>query len=51
MLKATSETLSSLEQKSALVRFIDHVPDNEEVSELLENLQEAINDYQVCSLP
>jgi len=50
-LKTIGETLGSLEQKSALLRFTDHVQDNEEVSGLLEDLQEAINDYQVCSRP
>ena len=48
-LKATEETLQLLYQKSALVRFTDHVQDNEDVSGLLEDLQEAINVYQVCS--
>ena len=47
-MKSTEGTLRSLNQKSALLTFIDHVPDNENVSRLLEDLQEAINDYQVC---
>ena len=47
-LKTTEETLQSLYEKSALIRFTDHVQDNEDVSGLLEDLQEAINDYQVC---
>ena len=49
--KNIGETLESLKQKSALVRFTDHVQDNEEVSGLLEDLQEAINDYQVRPPP
>lgn len=48
-LKTTEEALRSLHQKSALLRFTDHVQDNGDVSGLLEDLQEAINDYQVCS--
>ena len=47
-MKNTEETLRSLHQKSALLTFIDHVRDNKDVSGLLEDLQEAINDYQVC---
>ncbi|KAF9786263.1 hypothetical protein BJ322DRAFT_775760 [Thelephora terrestris] len=46
-LTATEETLQSLTQKSALLRFTDHVQDNEDVSGLLEDLREAINDYQM----
>lgn len=48
-LKTTEETLRLLYEKSALLRFTDHVRDNKDVSGLLEDLQEAINDYQVCS--
>ena len=46
-LKTVEETLRSLHQKSVLLRFTDHVQDNEDVSGLLEDLQEAISDYQV----
>ena len=47
-MRNTEETLQSLYQKSALLRITDHVRDNEAVSGLLEDLREAINDYQVC---
>jgi len=36
-----------LNQKSAILRFADHVQDSEDVSGLLEDLQEVINDYQM----
>jgi hypothetical protein len=48
-LKTTEKSLRSLCQKSPLLRFTDHVKDNEDVSGLLEDLQEVINDYQVRS--
>lgn len=48
-IKTTEESLQSLYQKSALLRFTDHVQDNEDVSALLEVLQETINDFQVGS--
>ena len=47
-MKSTGETLQSLYQKSALLHITDHVRDNEAVSGLLQDLREAINDYQVC---
>ena len=47
-MKNTEETLQLLHQKSALLTFIDYVRDNEDVSGILEDLQEAMNDYQVC---
>ena len=50
-LKTIGETLESLDEKSAPLRFIDHVQDKEEVSGLLDDLQEAINDYQVRLQP
>jgi len=43
--------LRSLCAKSNLQRFADHVQDDEDVAGLLEDLREAISDYQVCSLP
>ena len=49
--KTIGEALSSLDQKSALLRFTDHVQDNEEVSGLLEDLREVIDDYKVRSPP
>ncbi|KAF9785740.1 hypothetical protein BJ322DRAFT_1210370 [Thelephora terrestris] len=45
--KIIEETLRSLHQKSTIVRVADHVQDSEEVSGLLEDLREAINDYQM----
>ena len=47
--KTIGEKLLLLDQKSAFLRFTDHVQDNEEVSGLLEDLREAIDDYQVRS--
>ncbi|KAF9784028.1 hypothetical protein BJ322DRAFT_1219538 [Thelephora terrestris] len=41
------ETLRSFSQKSLISRVADHVKDNEDVSGLLEDLREAINDYQM----
>ena len=43
------EQLRSLGRKPAIARFVDHVQDDEDVSGILEDLQETINDYQVCS--
>jgi hypothetical protein len=49
--KSIEETLRLFPQKSLILRVADHVKDNEDVSGLLEDLQEAINDYQVCLRP
>jgi hypothetical protein len=46
--KAIEETLGSFPEKSLISRIADHVKDNEDVSGLLEDVREAINDYQVC---
>jgi len=48
-LKGIEEQLRSLHAKSALLRFVNNVQDSEDVSGLLEDLQEAVNDYMVCS--
>ena len=48
-LKHIEEQLQSLHGKSALLRLADNVQDSEDVSGLLEDLQEAVNDYMVCS--
>jgi len=40
--------LRSLYGKPELQRLADQVQDNEDVSRLLENLQEAVSHYQVC---
>jgi len=40
--------LASLYGKSALQRFADNVQDGGDVSGLLGDLQEAVNDYMVC---
>ena len=47
-LKDIEEHLRSLHEKSALRRFADNAQDSEDVSGLLEDLQEAVNDYMVC---
>ena len=47
-LKDIEERLRSLHEKSALRRFADNTQDSEDVSGLLEDLQEAVNDYMVC---
>jgi len=41
--------LQSLKEKSSLRQFADHAQDDEDVTGLLEDIQEAISDYQVCS--
>jgi hypothetical protein len=48
-LKDIEEQLRSLYGKSALLRFVDNVQDSGDVSGLLEDLQEAVNDYMVRS--
>ena len=47
--KGTINQLQSLKKKSSLRRFADHVQDDEDVAGLLEDIREAIFDYQVCS--
>ena len=34
--------------KSTPLRFVDNAQDSEDVNGLLEDLQEAVNDYMVC---
>ena len=46
--KDIGSQLQSLSEKPGLLRFADHVQDDEKVSGLLEDLQKAISDYQVC---
>ena len=41
--------MQSLYGKLQLQRLADHVQDNEDVSTLLDDLQEAVSHYQVCS--
>jgi len=48
-LKEIEEQIQSLHGKSALQRLVDSVQDSEDVSGLLEDLQEAVNDYMVRS--
>jgi len=48
-LEGIEEQLRSLHAKSALLRFVDNAQDSEDVSGLLEDLQEAVNDYMVRS--
>ena len=48
-LKDIEERLQSLHGKPVLLRLVDNAQDSEDVSGLLEDLQEAVNDYMVCS--
>jgi len=43
------EQLHSLRGKSAPLRYLDNIQDGEDVNGLLEDLQEAVNDYMVRS--
>jgi len=43
------EQLQSLREESALLRFVDNVQVSEGVNGVLEDLQEAVNDYMVRS--
>jgi len=47
-LKENEEQLQLLHRKSALLQLTDNVQDSEDVNRLLEDLQEAVNDYMVC---
>ena len=48
-LKDIEEQLLSLQGKSVPLRYLDNVQDSDDVNGLLEDLQEAINDYMVRS--
>ena len=48
-LKDIEEQLRSLGEKSVPLRYLDNVQDGEDVGGLLEDLQEAVNDYLVCA--
>ena len=48
-LKDIEEQLRSLHEKPVPLRIIDNVQDSEDVTGLLEDLQEAVNDYMVRS--
>ena len=48
-LKDIDEQLRSLHRKFVLLRVVDNDQDGEDVSGLLEDLQEAVNDYMVRS--
>ena len=48
-LKDIEEQLRSLGGKSVPLRYLDNVQDGEDVGGLLEDLQEAVNDYLVCA--
>jgi len=48
-LKDIEEQIRKLHGKSALLRLADSVQDCEDVNGLLEDLQEAVNDYMVRS--
>ena len=47
-LKEIEGELLSLGGKSMSLRYLDSVQDGEDVNGLLEDLQEAVNDYMVC---
>lgn len=51
MLKEIKEQLRSASEELELHRLDDHVPVGEDVFKLLEDLQEATLDYQVCLQP
>lgn len=46
-LKDIEEQLTSLGEKSVPLRYLDNAQDGEDVNGLLEDLQEAVNDYMV----
>ena len=48
-LKDIEGQLRPLHEKPVPLRFLDNAQDGEDVTGLLEDLQEAINDYLVCS--
>ena len=48
-LKEIEEQLQPLYGKSMPLRFVDNGQDGEDVSGLLEDLQQAVNDYMVRS--
>ena len=48
-LNKIEERLRPLSAKLGSSRLVDHVQDDEDVLRNLEDLQEAILDYQVCS--
>ena len=50
-LEDIEEQLQSMRGESALLRLVDHAQDGEDVNGLLDDLQEAVNDYMVRSRP
>ena len=48
-LEAVEEQLRPLSGKSAPLRYLDNSQDSEDVNGLLEDLQEAVNNYMVRS--
>jgi len=48
-LEDIKEQLQALRGKSALLRVADNAQDSEDISGLLEDLQEVVNDYMVRS--
>ena len=46
-LKDIEEQLRSLHEKFLLLRLVDNAQDGDDVSGLLEDLREAVNDYMV----
>ena len=48
-LEDIEEQLRSLREESALLQLVDSAQDSSRVSGLLEDLQEAVDEYMVCS--
>ena len=48
-LESIKEELQKLDGKSLGLRYLNSAQDGDDVSGLLEDLQEAVNDYMVCS--
>ena len=48
-LKAVGKQVRTLDEKSTVLRYLDNAQDSEDVNGLLEDLQEAVNDYLVRS--
>jgi len=48
-LKGVGEQVRTLDEKSTALRYLDNAQDSEDVNGLLEDLQEAVNNYLVRS--
>ena len=47
--KNIEKQLQSLHGRPTLLRYLDNAQDNEDIGGLLEDLQEVVNNYMVCS--